>query len=101
MSKMETNLNVTCRRIFFFRAGGRSPRYQRHRASAEERLSLVRLPARWFSPQFRPAHGSRTTIGNCSKLGGAKAAAFVLRGKGRSSLAVCRRKRASFDLTDN
>ena len=36
-----------------------------------------------------------------SKLGGAKAAAFVLRGKGRTSLAVCRRKRASFDLTDN
>ena len=35
-----------------------------------------------------------------SKLGGAKPAAFVLRGMGRTSLAVCRRKRASFDLTD-
>jgi len=32
------------------RAGGRSPRYQRHRACAEERLSLVRLPARIWSP---------------------------------------------------
>jgi hypothetical protein len=28
------------------RAGGRSPHHQRHRAPAEERLSLVRLPAR-------------------------------------------------------
>src|SRR5215831_16002054 len=31
------------------RAGGRSPRHQRHRARAEERLSLVRLPARLWS----------------------------------------------------
>src|SRR5438445_3371015 len=30
-------------------AGGRSPRHQRHRARAEERLSLVRLPARLWS----------------------------------------------------
>src|SRR5438874_1460115 len=28
------------------RAGGRSPRHQRHRARAEKRLSLVRLPGR-------------------------------------------------------
>jgi hypothetical protein len=31
------------------RAAGRSPRHQRRRARAEERLSLVRLPARVWS----------------------------------------------------
>src|SRR5258705_12924392 len=34
------------------RAGGRSPRHQRHRARAEERLSLVRLPARVWSCDY-------------------------------------------------
>src|SRR5947207_8070279 len=32
------------------RAGGRSPRHQRHRARAEKRLSLVRLPGRVRPP---------------------------------------------------
>ena len=32
------------------RAGRRPPRHQRHRACAEERLSLVRLPARYGPP---------------------------------------------------
>ena len=52
----------------------------------------------------RLSSAPRTALGQPtppSKLGGAKAAAFVLRGMGRTSLAVCRRKRASFDLTDN
>src|SRR5262245_17600276 len=31
------------------RAGGRSPRHQRHRARAQERLTLVRVPARLWS----------------------------------------------------
>ena len=52
----------------------------------------------------RLSSAPRTALGQPtppSKLGGAKPAAFVLRGMGRTSLAVCRRKRASFDLTDN
>ena len=98
MSKMETNLNVTCRRIF--------ERVDDRRVISGI-VHVLKSGCRWCDcppAGSRLSSAPRTALGQPtppSKLGGAKAAAFVLRGMGRTSLAVCRRKRASFDLTDN